>query len=229
MATPLSVPEDNQISTGAYPYADNPSNFAKIPAGIYRHHILLGESGEIAISPKANEEDIVIFVLGCIMNHPGIYGGTKLHLSHFVDNMGTKTDRTHNYDKKREGDAPPSFIIHNDRSFRDMSASGYPYHDNPSNPSNFAKIPVGRYGDNIFLDVFGEITIKRNAYADDVIAFVLGCIMCRLDIELENKLHLAHFIDDMDARAVRLHGYSKSDIERDYKRVGAVERVTRSS
>ena len=51
--------------------------------------------------------------------------------------------------------------------------------------------------------------IHPSANADDVIAFVAGCIVMT-GIDNSIKVHLDRFLDAMDARAVAKHGYSDS-------------------
>jgi hypothetical protein len=110
----------------------------------------------------------------------------------------------------------------NDRKFRDESADGYPFRENPS---NFAKVAAAQYGAHITLGKDGQITIAPTAYADDVVAFVLGCIAQHPKMAIETKLHLAKFLDSMDIRALSIHGYEQFPVERDYTRVGCEARV----
>lgn len=111
----------------------------------------------------------------------------------------------------------------NDRKFRDESADGYP--SRLKNPSNFAKVAPAHYGAHITVWEDGQITIAPTAYADDVAAFVLGCIVDHPKVAIETKLHLARFIDSMDVRALAGHGYKDFPLERAYERVGCEERV----
>lgn len=84
-----------------------------------------------------------------------------------------------------------------------------------SNPSNFCKIQPGLY-ENFTVSPEGVISISSKAYPDDVVAFVLGCISSNPTISDDLKLHLAKFLDGMDKRAVDRHGYSNSEVEKNF-------------
>jgi len=83
-------------------------------------------------------------------------------------------------------------------------------------PGNFCKFAAGDYAKCIVVDERGRIIIDPCAYADDVAAFVLGCVRSNPTIEPGIKRKLAEFVDDMDARAVKRHGYSKSAEEKNF-------------
>lgn len=88
-----------------------------------------------------------------------------------------------------------------------------------SNPSRFAKIPPGTYGTEgvkIVVNPDGSILIPPDAYADDVVAFVASTINGHGGIDSSIKEHLHKFVNDMDERAVNIHGYSGNVKERDY-------------
>lgn len=84
--------------------------------------------------------------------------------------------------------------------------------------SNFCKLGAGMCGPNIRVNEDGSMAIAPDAYADDVVAFVLAAIRGNPTIDTATKAHLARFLDDMDARAVARHGYSAaSPRERNYE------------
>jgi hypothetical protein len=89
-----------------------------------------------------------------------------------------------------------------------------------SNPSNFAKLLPGTYGTTshalITVNADGSVLISPKAYADDVVAFVLGAIANNPTIAAPIKQTLADFVNKMDARAVSRHGYSDSADEKAY-------------
>ena len=102
-----------------------------------------------------------------------------------------------------------------DREFRNT----FPTQAHPTDldqPGNLCKIGPGAYGDNVHVDEKGTITISPKAYADDVVAFVLGCMRKNPTVSNEIKGYLAQFLDAMDERAVTRHGYSNSKAEADY-------------
>lgn len=106
------------------------------------------------------------------------------------------------------------------RAFRNHLARGVGINYTMSTPSNFAKVAPGNYTSDgetrVRVQEDGSIWISRNAYADDVVAFVLGCIRSNPTIADGIKLALADFVDLMDARAVKRHGYSNSQAEKDF-------------
>lgn len=83
-------------------------------------------------------------------------------------------------------------------------------------PGNMCKFPAGQYGKRIAVADDGTITIDKKAYVDDVVAFAFGSIRSNPTIHESVKLHLARFVDAMDARADERHGYSHSETERDF-------------
>jgi hypothetical protein len=54
----------------------------------------------------------------------------------------------------------------------------------------------------------GPIVIGKEAFVDDVIAFLSACISTNPNITQSVKNYLIDFVDAMDARAVARHGYS---------------------
>lgn len=110
-------------------------------------------------------------------------------------------------------------IYKTSREFRNKAAKGQqPFAGDT--PSSFAKVPPGAYGSEsvkIVVHDDGSITIPPNAYADDVVAFVASTINGHAGIDASIKAHLHRFVDDMDARAVKAHGYSRCAEERDYQ------------
>ena len=94
-------------------------------------------------------------------------------------------------------------------------------------PGNMCKSGAGPCGKNIVVNEDGSVTISRKAYADDVVAFALGCIQSNPTISLDTKLHLARFVDDMDARAVARHGYSYSEPDRALEWKSVVDGTTK--
>lgn len=108
------------------------------------------------------------------------------------------------------------------RQFRNNFAIyGAPF--DATNPSNFAKIAPGTYGP-VTVCSDGSIAIASGAYADDVLAFVAGCIASNPTISSGIKEDLGDVIDDFDARAVDRHGYSFDEEEKNFpwKSVAAV-------
>jgi len=102
-----------------------------------------------------------------------------------------------------------------DRRFRNT----FPRTSQPlklDNPSKFAKMEPGTYGP-VTLNADGSILIDASAYADDVLAFVLGAIVGNPSIGITIKHKLATVLDEFDERAVSIHGYSESPEERDFK------------
>jgi hypothetical protein len=71
----------------------------------------------------------------------------------------------------------------------------------------FYQGPAGRFR-NITVQPDGTIVISPKAYADDVVAFVSAAISTNPNISQTLKDFLIDFIDDMDMRAVKRHGYS---------------------
>jgi hypothetical protein len=100
----------------------------------------------------------------------------------------------------------------NDREWRNRSQDGLEFSDNPS---NFAKVKSGDHG-LIRLDEDGSIHIDKRAYADDVVAFVLACIKNHPGIACNIKQKLGDFLNGMDERALKIHGYSKSPEQQAY-------------
>jgi hypothetical protein len=101
------------------------------------------------------------------------------------------------------------------RQFRHaVSTTGLPF--DASTQSNFAKVIPGTYGP-ITVQENGDIVISREAYADDVLAFVLGCISSNPTIDPLTKQNLGVVIDMFDARAVFRHGYSGSEEEKNFE------------
>jgi len=108
-----------------------------------------------------------------------------------------------------------------DRRFRNT----FPRKPQPlvlANPSKFAKMAPGTYGP-ITVNEDGTILIGADAYADDVLAFVLGAIVGNPGIDITIKHTLARVVDQFDQRAVDIHGYSDSPTERDFEWVPVVE------
>lgn len=102
------------------------------------------------------------------------------------------------------------------RQFRNHIASSPPP-INIERPGNTAKFEAGQFGKNIVVADDGTITISKKAYADDIVAFVLGAIRSNPTIDDTIKANLARFVDEMDKRAVDRHGYSHSKEEADFE------------
>ena len=56
----------------------------------------------------------------------------------------------------------------------------------------------------------GSTTIGKKAFVDDAVAFLSGAIATNPTIDDEIKKHLVDFVNAMDARAVKRHGYNGS-------------------
>ena len=91
---------------------------------------------------------------------------------------------------------------------------------NPADtPSNCVKLIAGTYGttktpDLVAVDQNGAVHISPKAYADDMVAFVLCAIRSNPTIDDSIKQHLADFVNAMDSRADKRHGYSDSPEEK---------------
>ncbi len=109
-------------------------------------------------------------------------------------------------------------VYQTSREFRNKAAKGkQPFVG--ATPSNFAKVPAGEYGAahmKITVAADGTITIPPAAYADDVVAFVASVINGHGGIDASIKELLQQFVRAMDERAVKIHGYSGNEAERDY-------------
>lgn len=92
-----------------------------------------------------------------------------------------------------------------------------PHKYDTKSTNNFCRMPVGSYGtkthDVVTVNADYSLTVSKRAFADDVVAFVLGSISSNPTISDDIKAHLARFLDAMDARALARHGYSKSEKE----------------
>lgn len=105
-------------------------------------------------------------------------------------------------------------------AFARLPADAHPVRVNPADASsNWAQLAVGGYGtvkkpDLITVEQDGAVHISPKAYADDVVAFVLGAIRSNPTIDDSIKQHLADFVNAMDARADKRHGYSNSPDEK---------------
>lgn len=99
------------------------------------------------------------------------------------------------------------------RSFRNnFSIDGTTRDENSS--SRFAQIPAGGYCKNkITVNEDGSVHVSHKVFADELLAFTLGCIRSNPTIPDEIKAKLGEVIDLMDARAVKKHGYSYSPEE----------------
>lgn len=83
-----------------------------------------------------------------------------------------------------------------------------------TNASNFAKLAPGEYmNGGVVVNPDGSILLKPKVYADDAVSFIAGCIKTNPTIDDEIKQHLLRFVDAMDARAVKRHGYSNAPDE----------------
>ena len=87
-------------------------------------------------------------------------------------------------------------------------------HEFVNNPSSFAKVSVGSYGNHIVVRADGNIIIKPTAHADDVISFVAGCIRNHPGIPKHIKQYLITFIGLLDQLSVKNKDLNlKEDIE----------------
>lgn len=101
-----------------------------------------------------------------------------------------------------------------DREFRNKSVlEGFKVAESES---NFAKVTPGWYGDHIQVDKDGGVLIFPKAYADDVVAFVAGCLHHHAGITPNIQYCLVDFVNKMDERAMVVHGYDASPEEAAY-------------
>ena len=94
-----------------------------------------------------------------------------------------------------------------------------PYIRSHGSHSNFAKLSTGTYGTDdtpALAEVRsdGSVVFAKEAYPDDVVAFVLCSLRSNPNVSDELKQHLADFVNGMDARAVARHGYAGDERER---------------
>ena len=99
------------------------------------------------------------------------------------------------------------------RSFRNNFSTQGATH-NAESKSRFAQVPAGTYDKGkIVVQENGSVLISEKVFADEVLAFVLGCMKTNPTINNSIKAKLGEVIDAMDARAVAKHGYSHSKEE----------------
>lgn len=85
---------------------------------------------------------------------------------------------------------------------------------NADSKSRFAQVPVGGYcKGKIIVNDDGSVTVSHKVFADELLAFTLGCMKSNPGISNEIKSKLGEVIDMMDARAVAKHNYSHSPEE----------------
>lgn len=72
-------------------------------------------------------------------------------------------------------------------------------------------LPPGTYG-KVTVNADGSLSIPRDAYIDDVIAFLQQAVQGNPRAELVGK-DLDKVLDVCDAKAVTSHGYSRSPVE----------------
>ncbi|HKB53338.1 MAG TPA: hypothetical protein VKD22_05005 [Ramlibacter sp.] len=82
----------------------------------------------------------------------------------------------------------------------------------PEVKGRFYQGPAGTYR-HVVAHPDGSLTIGPKAFADDVVAFVSASISTNPTIDDAIKVHLKAFVNEMDARAVRRHGYSHNPDE----------------
>lgn len=99
---------------------------------------------------------------------------------------------------------------------------------NPDMKSNFVRVPPGMYGENFTVHVNGDILISHKAYSDDVIAFALKGMLDNPNIPDDIKIQVADILDKMDAIAVKRHGYSRSETQRNFEWKSLVEQIKNS-
>ena len=75
------------------------------------------------------------------------------------------------------------------------------------------QIKKGQYGawkDEIVKEDDGKITIHENAYPDDIASFLISVLLSNPFVDKDIVKHLVRFVDAMDARAQKRHGFSRS-------------------
>lgn len=95
----------------------------------------------------------------------------------------------------------------------------------PEMKCNIARVPAGRYGKNILVHANGDILISNKAYPDDVLALILKGMLDNPTISDEIKLLIAEALDKMDERAVKRHGYSHSEVEKNHVYVSLADTI----
>lgn len=88
-----------------------------------------------------------------------------------------------------------------------------------SNPSNSFKIPTGTYGSQDFtIDVKqdGTWVVPKEAYPDDVLAFMLGSLKNKPGIDPVIIAKFKDIIQRFDESACSVHGYEDSPEEKNY-------------
>lgn len=102
------------------------------------------------------------------------------------------------------------------REFRNLFPVGPSEVFNGNGKGNIVRLNPGTYH-KITVHEDGSFTVSRDAYVDDVVAFLSGAIATNDTIDYNIKHCLHKFINLMDERAVKRHGYKYNEKEREYK------------
>ena len=85
---------------------------------------------------------------------------------------------------------------------------------NAESQSRFAQVAPGGYCKNkITVNEDGTVLVGHKVFADELLAFTLGCMKTNPGISDEIKAKLGEVIDMMDARAYAKHQYNHSPEE----------------
>lgn len=77
-------------------------------------------------------------------------------------------------------------------------------------------VPSGTYR-HATVNPDGSILFSAKAFSDDIVAFVYWLTHSNPSVSTGTKAHLRRYVVEMDARAVRKHGYEANEAEKNFE------------